>query len=170
MQLADRYTDPRDDWGGDFRLTHASIEGGFMDCPTPEEAANQLAGLLVAVRVGQPPYAVAVHAAACQTPAGLIVLPGPSMSGKSTLSLKLILRGGRLFGDDRLLLRAAQSSGEALELTLRIRLPVPAEAGQLLIQLAARNGIAEGTIAYLNLDAQQAPFGTASRIAAFVAP
>ena len=81
VQPLARYTDPRDDWGGGFRLTQASIDGGFMDCPSPEEAANQLAGLLVSVRVGQQSGTVAVHAAACRTPAGLIVLPGPTMRG-----------------------------------------------------------------------------------------
>ena len=174
-QTSVRYTDPRDGWGGGFRLSHASINGGFMDCPSPEEAANQLAGLLVSVRVGQRPDTIAVHAAACQTPAGLIVLPGPSMSGKSTLSLQLMLLGGRLFSDDRLLLHAATATGESLGLTPRLRLPVPVEAGEALAKLAARHGTAddavEGTVAYLDLnDEQAAHFGAACHIAAFVAP
>jgi len=46
--LAERYTEAGDNWGGGFRLRHASIAGGFMDCPTPEETANQLTGLLIA--------------------------------------------------------------------------------------------------------------------------
>ena len=170
-----RYSDPRDDWGGGFRLMHASIEGGFMDCPTSEEAANQLAGLLVTVRVGQTPDAIAVHAAACQTPAGLIVMPGPSMSGKSTLALQLMLLGGRLFGDDRLLLHAARGTGEALGLTPRLRLPVPAEAGAALAELAIRCASTEDSqsdsVAHLELDSRQAaPFGTTGPIAALVAP
>ena len=115
-RLNERYTDPRDDWGGGFRLSHESIDGGFMDCPSAEEAANQLAGVLVAMCVRTTPGRVAVHAAACETPAGVIVLPGPSMSGKSTLSLQLMLAGGRLFSDDRLLIDAATGTATALGL------------------------------------------------------
>ena len=170
-QLTERFTDPRDDWGGGFRLSHASIAGGFMDCPSAEEAANQLAGVLVAVRVRATPGSVAVHAAACETPAGVIVLPGPSMSGKSTLSLQLMLRGGRLFGDDRLLLDAPRAKATALGLTPRLRLPVPLEAGAALGRLASEHGKTDSDIAYLDLaSAQAAPFGHSARIAAFVAP
>ena len=168
---AERYTDPRDDWGGGFRLTHPSIEGGFMDCPSGEEAANQLAGVLVAARVRAMPGSVAAHAASCQTPKGVVVLPGPSMSGKSTLSLQLMLAGGRLFGDDRLLIDPAKGTAAALGLTPRVRLPVPAAAGGALAKLASERGTAGGDIAYLDLDDRQAaPFGTAAPIAAFVAP
>jgi hypothetical protein len=168
---ADRYADPRDDWGGGFRLSHASIEGGFMDCPTAEETANQLAGVLVAAEVRARPAVVAVHAAACRTPAGLVVLPGASMSGKSTLSLQLMVKGGRLFGDDRVLLDPGAKVGEALGLTPRVRLPVPAGAGPALARLAAERGTADGTVAWLDLEeAEAASFGERSPIAAFAAP
>ena len=82
-----------------------------------------------------------------------------------------MLLGGRLFGDDRLLLHTAQNTGESLGLTPRLRLPVPAEAGEALVGLAARHGTADRTVAHLDLDDRQsAPFGISSRIAAFVAP
>ena len=170
-KLDEHYTDPRDDWGGGFRLSHPSIEGGFMDCPSAEEAANQLAGVLVAARVRAAAGSVAAHAASCATPQGVVVLPGPSMSGKSTLSLQLMLAGGRLFGDDRLLIDAARGTATALGLTPRLRLPVPAEAGAALAGLARASGTADGEIAYLDLtDSQAAPFNTTAPIAAFVAP
>jgi hypothetical protein len=170
-RLAERFADPRDDWGGGFRLSHGSIEGGFMDCPSAEEAANQLAGVLIAVRVRATPGGVAVHAASCETPAGVVLLPGASMSGKSTLALQLTLLGGRLFGDDRVLLDAPKGMVTALGLTPRLRLPVPADAGAALAGLASEHGNAEGGIAYLDLvPAQAAPFGHSARIAAFVAP
>jgi hypothetical protein len=171
MRLVERFSDPRDDWGGGFRLSHPALEGGFMDCPSAEEAANQLAGVLVAVRVRATPGGIAVHAAACQTAAGLLVLPGASMSGKSTLSLQLMLLGGRLFGDDRLLVDASNAQGTALGLTPRLRLPVPSDAGDALARLAANRGVAEGNIAYLDLAPDQAAqFGESARIAAFVTP
>ena len=170
-RLSERYTDPRDDWGGGLRLAHSSIEGGFMDCPSAEEAANQLAGVLVAARVRATPGSIAAHAASCATPQGVLVLPGPSMSGKSTLSLQLMLAGGRLFGDDRLLIDAGRATATALGLTPRLRLPVPAAAGAAVAELARSRGTAEGEIAYLELaDSEAAPFGATERIAAFVAP
>jgi hypothetical protein len=170
-RLVERFTDPRDDWGGGFRLSHASIDGGFMDCANPEEAANQLAGVLVALRVRATPGGIAAHAASCETPAGVVVLPGASMSGKSTLSLQLMLLGGRLFGDDRLLLDAPKATATALGLTPRLRLPVPADAGAALARLASEHGTADPGIAYLDLAPDQAAaFGDSARIAAFVAP
>ena len=42
----------------------------------------------------------ALHAAAVQTPAGVVVVVGASGAGKSTLVAELVRRGHRLFGDD----------------------------------------------------------------------
>jgi len=42
----------------------------------------------------------ALHAAAVETPAGVVALLGPSGAGKSTLATELLRRGHRLFADD----------------------------------------------------------------------
>jgi hypothetical protein len=46
----------------------------------------------------------ALHAAAVETPAGVVAVVGPSGAGKSTLAAELLRRGHRLFGDDVLVI------------------------------------------------------------------
>jgi hypothetical protein len=49
----------------------------------------------------------ALHAAAVETPAGILALAGASGCGKSTLAAELVARGQRLFTDDVLVLSSA---------------------------------------------------------------
>jgi hypothetical protein len=54
----------------------------------------------------------ALHAAAVETPAGVVAIAGPSGAGKSTLAAELVMRGHRVFTDDVLVLSSA--GGEVL--------------------------------------------------------
>src|ERR1700733_2370586 len=49
----------------------------------------------------------ALHAAAVETPAGVVAIVGPSGAGKSTLAAELVMRGHRVFTDDVLVLSSA---------------------------------------------------------------
>jgi hypothetical protein len=51
-----------------------------------------------------------LHAAAVETPAGVVAIAAPSGSGKSTLAVELIRRGARPFTDDFLVLDRADGS------------------------------------------------------------
>ena len=54
----------------------------------------------------------ALHAAAVQTPAGVVAVAGASGAGKSTLAAELVRRGHRLVGDDVLVV--GRGSGEVV--------------------------------------------------------
>jgi hypothetical protein len=54
----------------------------------------------------------ALHAAAVETPVGVVAIVGPSGAGKSTLAAELVMRGHRVFTDDVLVLSSA--GGEVL--------------------------------------------------------
>jgi hypothetical protein len=74
----------------------------------------------------------ALHAAAVETPLGVVALAGPSGSGKSTLAAELTARGHRLFTDDVLVLSAgeevlAHPGGPYLSLANGVVAPPPGE-------------------------------------------
>jgi hypothetical protein len=52
----------------------------------------------------------ALHAAALDSPEGVVAIAAPSGTGKSTLALELLLRGWQLFADDVLTLRSEQGT------------------------------------------------------------
>ena len=71
---------------------------------TAFEAADVVASALAALAIGGPGV-ILPHAAAVESPAGLVLLLADTTGGKSTLALTLAAAGWRLFGDDRLGLR-----------------------------------------------------------------
>ncbi|MBV9833222.1 MAG: hypothetical protein JO055_02365, partial [Alphaproteobacteria bacterium] len=67
-----------------FELRHPALPDGAMRVASAEEAANQIVPLLVAEVIQRAAGLVSLHAGAARVGDGLIVLPGDSMSGKST--------------------------------------------------------------------------------------
>src|SRR5688572_9247567 len=119
-----------------YALRHRALPDGMLRVASVEEAVNQIVPLLVAEVIERSSGLVSLHAGAARVGDGLIVLPGDSMSGKSTLSLQLARRGARFVGDDRLLVGDGTAlggdggpAGVALGLTPRVRLPIHPAAG-----------------------------------------
>ncbi len=168
-----------------YELRHPALPDGAMRVGSPEEAANQIVPLLVAEVIERSAGLVSLHAGAARVGDGLIVLPGDSMSGKSTLSLQLAARGARFVGDDRLLVGDGTALGGeggpvgvALGLTPRVRLPVHPAAGADYIAFVERHMAVEhrdedgiATIATIDPEAiGGAPFGEAAPLSAIVVP
>ena len=66
-----------------------------------------------------------LHCAAVEFNQGLVVFPNNYRAGKSTLSLKLVESGERLFTDDVLPISNQGNAGLALGILPRLRLPLP---------------------------------------------
>jgi hypothetical protein len=91
----------------------------------------------------------ALHAAALDSPEGVVAIMGPAGSGKSTLALELLRRGWPLFADDQLTLAHA---GEAIvahpgtpHMNLALELPAgfaPDSLGDTLAILAGERWLA----------------------------
>jgi hypothetical protein len=116
-----------------FRLDR---EGTRLSC-APREAASISWRRVLCSRV-LPLVAIArgreaLHAAAVETPAGVLALAGPSGAGKSTLVAELMARGHRLFTDDVLVLSSdekevlAHPGGPYLSLANGVAPPPPGE-------------------------------------------
>lgn len=129
-----------------YVLRHPALPDGAIRVASAEEAVNQIVPPLVAEVIERAPRLVSLHAGSARIGDGLIVLPGDSMSGKSTLSLQLALRGARFVGDDRLLVGDGTArggdggpAGVALGLTPRVRLPIHPAAGADYIAFIERH-------------------------------
>lgn len=85
-----------------------------------------------------------LHAAAVDTPEGVVAVAGPSGAGKSTLALELVRRGWPLFADDMLALRRAPSRVRAYPATphmsLSEDLPDAVELDELGTTIASFSG------------------------------
>lgn len=106
--------------------------GQRTPCTGAMEAAGALADALIGAFVARHPAMVCLNAGAALTGAGLVVLVGAALSGKSSVALHLAAAGHRLFGDDRIAIDlAADGSAAALCLGLlpRVRLPLPSDCG-----------------------------------------
>jgi hypothetical protein len=168
-----------------YVLRHPALPEGQLRVASAEEAANQIVPLLVAEVLERSPRLVSLHAGAARLADGLIVLPGDSMSGKSTLSLQLAARGARFVGDDRLLVGDGTALGGdggpvgvALGLTPRVRLPIHPAAGVDYTAFVERHMTVEhrdeadrATVATVDPEAiGGAPFGEAAPLSAIVVP
>lgn len=168
-----------------YMLRHPALPEGALRVASVEEAANQIVALLVAETIERAAGLVSLHAGAARVGDGLIVLPGDSLSGKSTLSLQLAARGARFVGDDRLLVGdGAALGGEggpvgvALGLTPRVRLPIHPAAGADYIAFVERHMTVEhrnddGVATIATVDPESiggAPFGEVAPLSAIVVP
>lgn len=168
-----------------YALRHPALPDGALHVAGAEEAANQLVPLLVAETIERTSGLVSLHAGAARVGGGLIVLPGDSLSGKSTLSLQLAARGARFVGDDRLLVGDGTALGGeggpvgvALGLTPRVRLPIHPAAGTDYIAFVERHMTVEhrdeeGRAIIATIDPESiggAPFGEVAQLSAIVVP
>lgn len=151
-----------------FTVFASVLPGGCHLARGPFEAADVVAAALAALAVRRPGV-ILPHAAALESPAGLVLLIADTGGGKSTLALCLAAAGWRLFGDDRLGLRRAgeDSIGIALGLAPKLRLPIPRSATALAEFTAARRRRDWPNLAYLDLGPEdQAPAGAEAQVAA----
>lgn len=168
-----------------YALRHPALPDGILRVASVEEAVNQMVPLLVAEVIERSSGLVSLHAGAARVGDGLIVLPGDSMSGKSTLSLQLARRGARFVGDDRLLVGDGTTlggdggpAGVALGLTPRVRLPIHPAAGADYVAFVERHMTIEhrdedgvATIATVDPEAiGGASFGEVAPLTAIVVP
>lgn len=149
---------------------------------SPLQTAAMLVDMLARQSLLQLGSCADLHAGAAIVDGRLVVLPGASLAGKSTLALQLAARGHMLAGDDRLLIgplgAAAAGSrieGMALGLNARMRLPLhPAAGAEFAAFVGARLLSSPGlpsSIGFVRLqDGEAAGFGHRAPLAAFVLP
>ncbi len=114
------------------------------------ESASVLLDVLTRLCLEQLGPFVDLHAGSAAIDGNLVVFPGPSLAGKSTLALQLASRGHLLGGDDRLLIGPLQEKpgtkieGVTLGLNARMRLPINPRAGSAFVDyVAARTRYAD---------------------------
>ncbi len=151
-----------------FAVSAPVLPGGLHLASGSFEAADVVASALAAL-AARGPGVILPHAAALESPAGLVLLFADTTGGKSTLALTLAAHGWRLFGDDRLGLRRARdgSIGIALALAPKLRLPLPRSAARLAEFAATRTRRDWPNLAYLELGPEeQAAAGVEAPVAA----
>jgi len=157
---------------GVYCIRAMSWEGGESLAEDPHNAANAIAGLLIDGLLAHGMAAHCLHTAATEIGGQAILFCGPSEAGKSTLALRLAVRGHRHLADDRMLLttEAAPHRVTALGLAAKAREPLPPGRG-LAELVAARWELADDNISYLHLEADQiAAFGVELPLGALVVP
>lgn len=161
--------------GGAIAVETLGPGGTVLDFDNEMDAANGLAGALVAEYVAARADTVCLHAGSALVGAGLCVLLGASLAGKSSVAMQLAASGYRLFGDDRLAVRQgdddAPAEGTCLGLQPKLRLPLPEDAGPALEGFVeSYTEIRTGTAAYLRpWDTEAATFGDTAPLGALVA-
>jgi hypothetical protein len=154
--------------GDGYEIRAAVLPGGLYRARGAFEAADVIASALAALALcGR--ATILPHAAALQSPAGLVLLLADTTGGKSTLALTLAAAGWRLFSDDRLGLRRdmGASIGIAPGLAPKLRLPLPSSADPLSAFLSTRTARRWPSHAYLALRSdEQAPPGARAPVAA----
>lgn len=151
-----------------FAVIASVLPGGRHLASGPFEAADVVASAL-AVLAARGPGVILPHAAALESPLGLVLLFADTTGGKSTLALSLAAAGWRLFGDDRLGLRRERdgSIGMALGLAPKLRLPLPPSAAALAEFATTRTRRGWPNLAYLGLGPEeQAAAGVEAPVAA----
>jgi hypothetical protein len=136
-------------------------------------AADGLAGALIARLVTRRPDMICFHAGSALVGAGLVVLLGDSLAGKSSVALQLAAAGYRLFGDDRLAVRLEEGrppAGACLGLTPKVRLPLPPDCGDRFAEyVESFTEMRDDNAAYLKLwEGEAAAFGEDAPLASFV--
>ncbi|MBO6781957.1 MAG: hypothetical protein JJ899_01570 [Alphaproteobacteria bacterium] len=158
--------------GSGFRVRAESWPGGESLADDPNNAANALAGLLIDAILAHGMAAHCLHAAAAEIGGRAILFAGPAEAGKSTLALRLAVRGARHLADDRILLagEAAPYHAVALGLAAKARKPLPPGDG-LAALVEQRWHMTDDAIAYLHLqDEEVAKFGEEVDLGAIVVP
>lgn len=160
-------------WTGDaYRVAAVSWPGGESLAEDSHNAANALAGLLIDGLLAHHMAGHCLHASASELGGGAVLFAGPAEAGKSTLALRLAIRGCRHLADDRMLLTtdAAPHRVVALGLAAKARTPLP--PGRGLQELVDRRWfLTDETISYLHLEEDDTvPFGAEFPLTALVVP
>jgi len=160
---------------GEISVRVSGPGGSEVSCADVFEAANALAGGLIASFVARKPNRICLHAGAARIGNGLAVLLGESLAGKSSVALHLASAGYRLFADDRLAVEApkdgcAGAQGLCLGLMPKLRLPLPADCGARFAEFVdGYTEIRNEEVAYLKLwDGETASFGEMAPVAALI--
>ena len=132
----------------------------------PVDAACDLVVDLVHAYVADNKGLLCLHCAAVEFNQGLVVFPNTYRAGKSTLSLKLVSSGARLFTDDVLPISNQGDFGMALGILPRMRLPLPQGIAPGLVDFVTkRAGPQNARYLYVKLGLnEQAVRGTAAPI------
>jgi hypothetical protein len=137
----------------------------FID---PVDTACDLVVDLIHAYVADHKDMLCLHCAGVEFNQGLVVFPNTYRAGKSTLSLKLVESGERLFSDDVMPISKQGDAGLALGILPRLRLPLP---GQISSDFAKfienRCGPQNDRYLYVRLGlTEQAALGTTAPIRA----
>ena len=99
----------------------------------PVDAVCDLVVDLIHAYVADNKGLLCLHCAAVEYKQGLVVFPNTYRAGKSTLSLKLVSCGARLFTDDVLPITKQSDLGMALGILPRLRMPLPKDMKQTFV-------------------------------------
>ncbi len=146
---------------GMIRLTARGPGIEETEFTDPMDAANGLAGALVATLITSDAGLVCLHCGAVEIGGALCVILGDSLAGKTSLAIHLAAGGNRLFGDDRLAVTPTGTEGMCLGLAPKVRLPLPDDAGPRFLEFVADHAeVSTSATAYLKLwQDQGASFG-----------
>lgn len=159
--------------GDAFVAAAASWPGGESRAADTYNAANALAGLLIDAVLAHGMAAFGLHAAAVEVAGRAVLFAGASGAGKSTLALRLAAHGCRHLADDRILLLDGGPPCRvgAIGLAAKARRPLPPDAGEVGLFVAAHERLSDDTIVYLHLAASEAArFGDTLPLGAVVLP
>ena len=157
-----------------FRIQSQTTQAQEANLDKPIDAAVAVMGGLIGACLAQTDGAVCVHAGAVELERGLALLIGGGNAGKSSVALQLAAKGRRLFGDDRIILRAACGGklvvATCLGLVPKARLPLPKTCGPRYRDfIEARTFVRDGECALLRLEEPLAAgFGDTQEVAAFI--
>lgn len=128
----------------------------------PVDAVCDLVVDLIHAFVAENDNILCLHCAAVEFKKGLVVFPNTYRAGKSTLALKLVSCGARMFTDDVLPITKQNDLGMALGVLPRLRMPLPECSDQAFIDyISHRGGPKNSRYLYVGLGtAEQASFGT----------
>lgn len=155
-----------------YSVRAMSWEGGESLADDRHNAANAIAGMLIDGLLAHGMASHCLHTAAAEIGGQAILFCGPAEAGKSTLALRLAVRGHRHLADDRMLLttETAPYRMTALGLAAKAREPLPPGRG-LAELVAARWELADDKISYLHLGVDEtAAFGMELPLGALVVP
>jgi len=136
----------------------------------PVDAVCALIVDLVRAYVADDPSLLCLHCGAAEFAGRLVIFPSRYRAGKSTLMARLAAAGSRVFADDVLPIAAPDNAGRALGIAPRLRLPVPAGAGQAFRDfVAAHRGPGNRRYLYLDLPPETlVRYGATAPIGGFV--
>ena len=158
--------------GGSYCVRATSWAGGESLAGDPHNAANALAGLLIDGLLAHGMATHCLHAAAVEIGGRAVLFCGSAEAGKSTLALRLAVRGFRHLADDRILLTTDDPPHHVAALGLAAKAREPLPPGRGLAELvASRWQLADDTISYLHLEGEEAAgFGWEGPLGALVVP